>query len=103
MREPGAVMVAGRRDEHLRLVLQAPKRLAVDDSVAIALERSSQAAGRLLQGPDHRIGAGSDWRQLTLLTRTNPFGEGSRDLARGMLVAGSQELLAHTGDSDSAT
>ena len=31
-------MVTLRRDEHLRLVLQAAERLAVDDPVAIALE-----------------------------------------------------------------
>ena len=32
-------MIAGRREKHLRLVLQASERLAVDDPVAVALER----------------------------------------------------------------
>ena len=31
-------MVAGRREEHLCLVLQPPERLAVNDAVAVALE-----------------------------------------------------------------
>jgi hypothetical protein len=35
----GAVVVALRRHEHLGLVLQATKRLAVHDPVAIALKR----------------------------------------------------------------
>src|SRR6188508_1367321 len=39
VREPGAVVVALRRDEDLRLVLQAPERLRVHDPVAVALER----------------------------------------------------------------
>ena len=39
VRQPRAVMIAGRREEHLRLVLQAAERLGVDDAVAIALER----------------------------------------------------------------
>src|SRR5918992_5833256 len=39
VREPGAVVVALRRDEHLRLVLEPPKGLRMHDSVAVALER----------------------------------------------------------------
>src|SRR5215218_1990429 len=39
VREPGAVVVALRGDEDLRLVLQAPERLRVDDPVAVALKR----------------------------------------------------------------
>jgi hypothetical protein len=41
VRQPRAVMVAGRRKEHLRLVLQAPEGLAVDNPVSIVLERRS--------------------------------------------------------------
>src|SRR5829696_3590137 len=37
VREPGAVVVALRRDEDLRLVLQAPERLRVHDPVTVAL------------------------------------------------------------------
>ena len=44
-----AVVVAGRVDEDLRLALQAPERLRVDDPVAVALERRPDAA--LLLGP----------------------------------------------------
>ncbi len=32
-------MVAGRREEHLRLVFQPAERLAVDDAIAVALKR----------------------------------------------------------------
>ena len=39
VRQPGAVVVAGRRKEHLRLVLEAAEGLAVDDPIAIALKR----------------------------------------------------------------
>src|SRR5437773_2690535 len=35
MRQPRAVVIAGRREEDLRLVLQPAKRLAVDDAIAI--------------------------------------------------------------------
>src|SRR5215217_9116895 len=39
VREPGAVVVAFRRDEDLRLVLQPPEGLRVNDPVAVALKR----------------------------------------------------------------
>ena len=38
VRQARAVVIAGRREEHLRLVLEAPERLGVDDAIAIALE-----------------------------------------------------------------
>src|SRR5688572_28105100 len=38
VRQSRAVMVAGRREKHLRLVLQPPERLGVDDAIPIALE-----------------------------------------------------------------
>jgi len=41
---PRAVVVARGIDEDLRLALQAAERLRMQDSVAIALERSAQAA-----------------------------------------------------------
>ena len=43
VREPRAVVVALRVDEDLGLVLEAPERLAVDDAVAVALERRPAA------------------------------------------------------------
>ena len=45
VRQARAVVIAGGREEHLRLVLQPPERLAVDDAIAIVLER--RAARRL--------------------------------------------------------
>src|SRR3954463_766483 len=39
VRQPGPIVVAGRREEDLRLVLEPPERLAVDDPIAVALER----------------------------------------------------------------
>ena len=44
VRQPRAVVIALRRDEDLRLVLQAPERLGVHDPVAIALEGRAQPA-----------------------------------------------------------
>ena len=53
VRQPRAVVIAGRREEHLRLVLEPPERLRVDDAIAVALEhrpdrivRLRRAAGR---------------------------------------------------------
>jgi len=48
VREPRAVVVALRVDEDLRLVVQAAEGLAVDDPVAVALERRPEAAFLLL-------------------------------------------------------
>ena len=47
---PGAVVVAGGVDEDLRLALQAPERLGVDDPVAVALEGRAHVG--LLFGPE---------------------------------------------------
>ena len=41
---PRAVVVARRIDEDLRLALQPPKRLRMQDPVTIALERGAQTA-----------------------------------------------------------
>ncbi len=41
------VVVAGRGDEHLRLVLEPPKRLAVDDAVAVPLILGAHVGRRL--------------------------------------------------------
>ncbi len=48
VRQPRPVVVAHRRHEHLRLVLQAAERLAVHDPVAVALEGGAQRAVGLL-------------------------------------------------------
>ena len=51
VRQARSVVVASRRDEHLRLVIEPPERLAVDDPVAIALKRRPQAAFELGASP----------------------------------------------------
>ena len=50
-----AVVVALGRHEDLRLVLEAPERLAVHDAVAVALQRGAQRAVGLLDGTPRRI------------------------------------------------
>ena len=52
-----AVVIAGRREEDLRLVLQPAERLAVDDAIAIALKRRADLVFRLLAQAPARIGA----------------------------------------------
>ena len=47
VRQARAVVIAGRREEHLRLVLQPAERLAVDDAIAIALKRRPHVVFRL--------------------------------------------------------
>ena len=53
--EPGAVMVACGQHEHLRLVLQAPEGLAMDDPVTITLKRRAQATVGLLHRSEARV------------------------------------------------
>jgi hypothetical protein len=48
VREPRAQVVALVMDEDLRLVLEPPERVGVDDAVAVALERRAQRVLRLL-------------------------------------------------------
>jgi hypothetical protein len=61
VRQARAVVVAARRDEHLRLVRQAAKGLAVHDPVAIALERRAQRAVLLRARSQRRIGPRRQW------------------------------------------
>ncbi len=94
--QPRAVVVAARRDEHLRLVLEASERLAVHDPVAIALKRRPQAAVRLRPGAQRRVGARRQRRERRLLTRADAPLEivGHRPVRMG--VAGCQGLLVHS-------
>src|SRR5207249_1529743 len=78
VREPGAVVIALRRDEYLRLVLQPAKGLRVDDPVAVALEGRSQGAVRLRLAAAGRVGRRRDLRQPLRLPRPDPIGEGTR-------------------------
>ena len=57
VRQPRPVVVAGRRKEHLRLVLEAAERLAVDDPIAIALKRGADGILCLGAQPAARVGA----------------------------------------------
>ena len=60
VRQPRAVVIAGRREEDLRLVLQPPERLAVDDAIAVALEGGTDVVFGLGPQPSARVGG--TWR-----------------------------------------
>ena len=47
VREARAVVVALRREEDLRLVLQPPERFRMDDAVAVVLKRRPHVVFRL--------------------------------------------------------
>src|SRR5207249_9050143 len=57
VRESRPIMVARRRKEDLGLVLQAAERLAVDDSIAVALKCRADVVCRLGPEPAARLGA----------------------------------------------
>ena len=58
VREPRPVVVALRRHEHLRLVLEPPERLAVHDPVAVALEGRPRRRSRPPAARDPRDRSG---------------------------------------------
>ena len=75
-----AVVVAGRVDEDLRLALQAPERLRVEDAIAVALERRADAALLLVARPAGGVvRAHGERREGTLLLLADPRGEGVGD------------------------
>ena len=55
VRQAGAVMIAGRREKDLRLVLQTPEGLAVNDAVAIALKGRTDGTFRLRSRSSARL------------------------------------------------
>ena len=57
VREPRPIVIAGRRKEDLRLVFEPAERLAVDDPVAVALERRPDIVFALRPQTSARIGA----------------------------------------------
>ena len=57
VRQPRPIVIAGRREEHLRLVLEAAKRLAVDDAIAVALKRRPDVVFTLRPQASPRVGA----------------------------------------------
>ena len=81
VREPRAVVVALRVDEDLRLVLEAPERLAVDDPVAVALERRPEPAFLFLRmrTPARLVGAHGARGKPHLLLLANAGLEPVRD------------------------
>ena len=88
VREPGAVVVALRRDEHLGLVLEPPERLRVDDPVAVALERRAVRRVGLLArraGPGRRA-----WRAAS---GAPPRGARSRSRKRGRRALAAVRLI----------
>ena len=95
VREPRAVVVAGRGDEHLRLVLEPAERLAVDDPIAVALERRAQPAVGLGPWPLGGIGARCQRRELALLAGADALCESRGDGSGRMLVSGGNGLIAH--------
>ena len=80
VREPRPVVVALGRDEHLRLVLEPPERLAVHDPVAVALERRPQAAVGLLALAARGIRRRGERRQPRGLARLLGGGEVAGDV-----------------------
>ena len=96
VRQPRAVVIAGRREEHLRLVLQPAERLAVDDAVAIALKRRPDVVFGSRAQAAARVGAlGGLRREDVALALLRAAREGRhrrtaasrhRDLARRKLV-----------------
>ena len=100
--QPRAVVVAGGRHEHLGLVLEAAKRLAVDDPVAVALKRRAQAAVGL--GVAALRPGRSAWpagRGRPPPARGCARRTGRRPARSGARSPGSSSARSHT-DSDSA-
>ena len=93
--QPGPVVVARGRAEYLRLVLEAPERLGVDDPVAVALERRPQPAVRLRALAACRVGAGGERRELGLLSGPHPLRERLSHRAAGVLLAGFENSITH--------
>ena len=72
-----AVVVAGRIDEDLRLAFQTPKRLRVQDAIAVALERGADTALVLFVRPSGGlVGADGERRERSLLLLADARSEG---------------------------
>jgi len=76
VRQARAVVIAGRPEEHLRLVLEAPERLAVDDAIAIVLKRRPDVVlGLRPQAAARRRAPGCLRGQRLLLARLELFAD----------------------------
>src|SRR5206468_3864269 len=83
VREPRPIMVSGRREKHLRLVLQPAERLAMDDAIAVALKRWPDVVFDLGTKAPARIGAFRGLpRQDVALTRLELFPEACHTVGR---------------------
>ena len=67
VREARAVVIALRREEHLRLVLQPPERFSMDDAVAVVLKRRPHIVFLLAASDGH--GTASSWRLAARASR----------------------------------
>src|SRR5687767_12945176 len=78
MRQTRAVVVAGRCEEDLRLVLQPAKGFAMDDPISIMLKRRPHIVFRFWPEPSSRVGALGRFEcqrlSLALLERITDFG-----------------------------
>ena len=96
VRQPRAVVIAGRREEDLRLVLQPAERLAVDDAVAVALKRRADIVFGLRTQAPARVGAlGRLRREDVALARFELFAKAAHDgLPRSSVAISLQEARA---------
>ena len=67
MRQPRPIVIPKRRNKNLRLVLEPTERLAVDNPVAVTLERSPQSARDLRPHTVLRVGPHSKIRKRAFL------------------------------------
>ena len=78
-------MIALRGDEHLCLVLEPAKRLAMHDPVAVALERGAQRTALLgVHAPGGGVGMHRQRAQRALFVLRDAGGESISDWAVGM-------------------
>ena len=87
VRQARAVVIAGRREEHLRLVLQPSERLAVDDAVPVTLKRRPDIVFVLEAEAAARFGApGGLWREDVTLALFELFAQARHASSRRKLV-----------------
>jgi hypothetical protein len=88
VRQPGAVMVVGLSDEHLRLVHQPPEGGAVDDAVAVALVEGAEGMRRLGLAPAAAVPRVHGVRRQHLVLAVEPVGR-----LKGRVVRGGHDSL----------
>ena len=93
VRQARAVVIAGRRKEHLRLVLEAAERLGVDDAIAIALERRPDRIFRLLADAALAVGALRGLRREDLALPLLRAVRGSRRVMRAAIIVAARKLV----------